>query len=89
MINEFFEIVTKIANMTDDEKKNRLIEIRKNQMLTETISGHDDIPAGHEIEAMLILGSLIPLDDNINDVDATMAKIVALREEINQRAMTV
>lgn len=86
MIHDFFDTVKRIANLTDEEKKNRLVEIRKNQMLTEAITGHDDIPAGHEIEAMLILGSLIPMDDNENDPATTMAKITALKQEIDKKA---
>lgn len=87
MVHDFITLFTRIANMNDEEKKNRLVEIRKAQILTEALTGHDDIPKTHELEAMLILGALIPMNDE-EDAKVTIAKVVALREEINQKATT-
>jgi len=77
-------MLTKVVGMSDDQKKERLVQIRLEQRQREIVTGNDNIGGLEELEAMAILESMFQLSAAEN-VDETLIKIVTLREEINQR----
>lgn len=78
MFSDFMSIIEKTVSMSPEEKKARLVQIRKNQMLTEALMNDDDLPASSQLEVMMILQSLFP----INDVDS-VDQIIAFKKEID------
>jgi hypothetical protein len=85
MIGELMGMFKKIVNMSLEQKKNRLVEIRVAQILREKYNGIDAIPPQDEIETIAILETILPLR-GVEDVVIIMNKITSLREEINAEA---
>lgn len=87
MINGILDMFKDIVNMSVEEKKNRLVEIKKNQLNREKEKlSKKSITASEEIEAIAILETLIPISSG-EDIRVTLKKMGDLREEINRRAM--
>lgn len=84
MFSSIKGMLTKVVGMSDDQKKERLVQIRLEQRQREIVTGNDNIGGLEELEAMAILESMFQLSAAEN-VDETLIKIVTLREEINQR----
>ena len=84
MIHELMAMLTKTVNMTEEQKKEKLVELKVKQLIREKLNVNDStsITPAEEIEAMAILQTLTDLDDPAN----TIEKIISLRDEITKRA---
>ncbi len=81
MFSDFMYILEKTVSLSPEEKKARLVQIRKNQLITEALTKNDDLPATSQLEAMIILQSLFPMD-SIDTID----KIIEFKKEIDSLA---
>jgi len=76
MITDFIITMQRVLGMSFEEKKARLVQIRKNQLITEALTNSDDMPASAELEAAFI----------INTIGLPMDEFMALRAEIDRLA---
>lgn len=84
MIHELMAMLKKTVSMTEEQKKEKLVELKVKQLIREKFNGENSIsitPA-EELEAMAILQTLTDMDDPSN----TIEKIISIRDEITQRA---
>jgi hypothetical protein len=79
MIAQFRSKVKDIVKMSIDERKNKLADLKVIQILREQHLKTDTLEPFEELEAMILLQSMVSIDNAIE-------QIIQLRKEIDQLA---
>lgn len=87
MINQILGKINKIAQMSLNEKKERLIEIKIKQLILERTTGQLlELSPSDELEAMSILSSIFDPSSKDKSIKETLNEMSMLKHEIETEA---
>lgn len=85
-IADIMHIFSNVLKMTETEKRDRLVEIKVNQLRQEKLFDTDQIPPADELESMAILQTMFPLDSSETN-DDFIKRLTDLRNDVHARAV--